>query len=124
MEGTMESTLIFIKPDGLEYLDKILSIIRRKNLDVKFLKEITATEKFVRLFYRQLSEEIIKKCISFFGGHILPFYIVSGRNAIIEVKIIKRQLRAIYGKGRTGSLFHSTNNISGFRQEMEIINKL
>ncbi|MFH1611244.1 MAG: hypothetical protein ABIA83_01440 [Patescibacteria group bacterium] len=114
----MEITLLFFKPDGLHLQRVALYLVRRKQLSIKSLGSIRFNETIIRSFYPQLNDRAVALSVTFLEGHDLPVYIVTGENAVRIVKDIKKRIREKRGKGRTGSIIHSTNHPNEFAEEL------
>jgi len=119
-----ESTLIFIKPDGLAIKPLILEILQQNGLSIKFLGMASFDEELIRLFYPLLNESVIQKCLTYMAGKDLPFYVISGPDAIQTVKRIKNELRKSHGNSRTGSIMHSSDDAAECAQEMVFFENL
>jgi nucleoside diphosphate kinase len=114
----IENVLVFIKPDGLYLKKEILSALATDGYTCEKIGMIGFNESLIRCFYPLLPDNVVKKCITYFGDNLLPTYYIRGPLAIRQVKIIKREFRQKYGNGRTGSIMHSTNEVSEFELEL------
>lgn len=92
--------------------------MEHEQLLVKSLGTIRFNEEIIRRFYPQLDDRIVALSVSFLSGCDLPVYVVTGENAARIVKDIKKRIREKYGKGRTGSILHSTNHPDEFADEL------
>ena len=120
----MDQIIMFIKPDGFKHKKKILKAIRQESLNIHFLGYIEFNFSSIRQFYHNLSDEIIKKCSTFFIGHQLPVYIISGNLLLEKIKPIKKYFRKQFGNNRTGALIHTTNSSDEFIREYELLSQL
>ncbi|KKQ07243.1 MAG: hypothetical protein US18_C0022G0007, partial [Parcubacteria group bacterium GW2011_GWB1_36_5] len=120
-EVLMESSLVFLKPDGLSFEEDILKLVCLQGFSFSKLGQVVFDEVLIRYFYPELPEHIVQKCIKYFYQKNLPVYTVSGVNAIGELMLLKSSIRQIYGAGRTGEILHSTSSVQDFQREYFIM---
>src|SRR3989344_5485398 len=104
-EVLMESSLVFLKPDGLSFEEDILKLVCLQGFSFSKLGQVVFDEVFIKYFYQKN----------------LPVYTVSGVNAIGELMLLKSSIRQIYGAGRTGEILHSTSSVQDFQREYFIM---
>jgi len=132
--GTIEQTLIVIKPDGIgrRLTGKIISRLEDKGFEIKKIKSLRFTKQQAEEFYcTHVSKPFFNELVSFISSGMIVAIILAGDNAVEVVRLmigstnsskaIPGTIRGDYGFGITENIIHASDSVESFIKESKVI---
>lgn len=132
----MEKTFFIIKPDGLKYLDKIITLFVANKLDILEIRRVKATMEQLNKHYAHITDKpFYKDVVKYMTSDFIYVGILEKENAVEDLRKLmgstkpeeadKGTIRNLYGftDKETGNIFnviHGSDSIENAKKEMKI----
>lgn len=132
--GTVDQTLIVIKPDGFDrrLTGRIISRFEEKGFEIKKIKSLRFTKHQAEEFYGvHIDKPFFNELVSFISSGSVVAMILEGNNAIEVVRVMigstdsskasPGSIRGDYGLGLTANVIHASDSVESFIKESKVI---
>jgi nucleoside-diphosphate kinase len=132
--GTVDQTLIVIKPDGFvrRLTGRIISRFEEKGFEIKKIKSLKFKKKQAEDFYNvHIDKPFFNELVSFISSGSVVAMILGGDNAIEVVRVMigstdsskasPGTIRGDYGLGLTANVIHASDSVESFIKESKVI---
>jgi len=132
--GTVDQTLIVIKPDGFvrRLTGRIISKFEEKGFEIKKIKALRFTKQQAEEFYGvHINKPFFNELVSFISSGSVVAMILEGDNAIEVVRVMigstdsskasPGSIRGDYGLGLTANVIHASDSVESFIKESKVI---
>jgi nucleoside-diphosphate kinase len=132
--GTLDQTLIVIKPDGFvrRLTGRIISRFEEKGFEIKKIKSLRFTKQQAEEFYGvHINKPFFSELVSFISSGSVVAMILEGDNAIEVVRVMigstdsskasPGSIRGDYGLGLTANVIHASDSVESFIKESKVI---
>jgi nucleoside-diphosphate kinase len=132
--GTVDQTLIVIKPDGFvrRLTGRIISRFEEKGFEIKKIKSLRFTKQQGEEFYGvHINKPFFNELVSFISSGSVVAMILEGDNAIEVVRVMigstdsskasPGSIRGDYGLGLTANVIHASDSVESFIKESKVI---
>lgn len=132
--GTVDQTLIVIKPDGFDrrLTGRIISRFEEKGFEIKKIKSLRFTKQQAEEFYGvHIDKPFFNELVSFISSGSVVAMILEGNNAIEVVRVMigstdsskasPGSIRGDYGLGLTANVIHASDSVESFIKESKVI---
>jgi nucleoside-diphosphate kinase len=132
--GTVDQTLIVIKPDGFvrHLTGRIISRFEEKGFEIKKIKSLRFTKQQAEEFYGvHIDKPFFNELVSFISSGSVVAMILEGANAIEVVRVMigstdsskasPGSIRGDYGLGLTANVIHASDSVESFIKESKVI---
>jgi len=132
--GTVDQTLIVIKPDGFvrRLTGRIISRFEEKGFEIKKIKSLRFTKQQAEEFYGvHINKPFFNELVSFISSGSVVAMILEGENAIEVVRVMigstdsskasPGSIRGDYGLGLTANVIHASDSVESFIKESKVI---
>ncbi|NST20318.1 nucleoside-diphosphate kinase [Enterococcus faecalis] len=132
MEKMKETSLVIIKPDGVErkLVGKIIQRFEDKGIDLLHLKFERLTVETVKEHYEHLKDELFfPELLAYMTSGLVVVMVVVGDNVVKKVRKLvgatnpldaeSGTLRADYGLSVTKNLIHASDSVQSAKIEMQ-----
>ena len=130
----IEETILIIKPDIIKkkYIGKILNILERKNIQIKYLKMIKLDYNTAREFYLEHEKKnFFNELINFIISEKIVILILEGNNIINKIRNLigntdltkakKNTIRKKFATNLTENAVHASDSKNSFLKEKKIL---
>lgn len=130
----IEETILIIKPDIIKkkYIGKILNILERKNIQIKYLQMIKLDYNTAKEFYSEHKQKtFFNELITFIISEKIVVLILEGKNIISRIRNLigdtdlkkakKNTIRKKFATNLTENAVHASDSKNSFLKEKKIL---
>lgn len=125
----MEKTLVLIKPDGMENIDKIIEILYKNGLKIDEYKIMQLDDEIIKEHYGHVMDRPFFPALKeFMTSSPIAAMILTGENAVLKTREIigktnskeaaEGTVRNLYGTDSTKNAIHASDSVEN--AEIEI----